>query len=97
MNFLKYAENIVVPFLTILFNKIYDSRFFPSDWCKAVIIPIFKKGGDSDPNNYGGISLLSVVSKVFTAMFNNRLNSWAENEGKKIAKNKQVVVRLLNH
>ena len=45
----------------------------------SVIIPLFKKGDDSDPDNYGGISLLSIVSKV---ILNKRLYEWAENEEK---------------
>ena len=90
--FLKYAENFVVPFLTKLFNKLYDTSYFPLDWCKSVIIPLFKKGEDSNPDNYRGISLLSIVSKVFTAILNKRLYAWAENEGKS-AKNKQVFVK----
>ena len=53
---------------------------FPSDWCKSVIIPLFKKGDDKIPDNYRGISLLSIVSKVFTAVLNKRLYTWAEKE-----------------
>ena len=79
---MKFAEIFVVPFLTKLFSKLYDTSYFPLDWCKSVIIPLFKKGEDSDPDNYRGISLLSVVSKVFTVILNKRLYSWAENEEK---------------
>ena len=71
--FLKYSENIVAPFLTKLFNKLYDMNVFPSDWCKSVIIPLFKKGDNKIPDNYTGISLLSIASKVFTAVLNKRL------------------------
>ena len=66
--FVKYAEYFAVPFLTKLFNELYDASYFPLDWCKSVIIPLFKKGEDSDPDNYRGISLLSIVSKVITFM-----------------------------
>ena len=71
--FLKYAENVVVPFLTQLFNKLYNASLFPAVWSKSVIVPIFKKGDDDNPDNYRGISLLSIVSKVFTAILNKRL------------------------
>ena len=71
--FLKYSENIVAPFLTKLFNKLYDMNVFLSDSCKSVIIPLFKKGDNKIPDNYTGISLLSIASKVFTAVLNKRL------------------------
>ena len=51
-------------------------------WCKSVIIPLFKKCEDNNPYNYRGISLLRIVSKVFTAILNKRLYAWAENEEK---------------
>ena len=41
-----------------------------------------KKGDDKNPDNYRGMSLLSVVSKVFTAILNKRLYTWAEHEQK---------------
>ena len=72
--FLKYSENIVAPFLTELFNKLYDMNVFPSDWCKS--------GDDKISDSYRGISLLSIVSKVFTAVLNKRLYTWAEKEEK---------------
>lgn len=80
--FLKNAEDLVVPFLTNLFNKIYETSTFPTDWCKSVIIPLFKKGDAEQPDNYRGISLMSIVSKVFTFVINKRLYSWAEQEEK---------------
>jgi len=91
--FLKYSENIVAPFLTKLFNKLYGMNVFPPDWCKSVIIPLFKKGDDKIPDNYRGISLLSIVSKVFTAVFNKRLYTWAEKEDFFFAKSRQDSVR----
>lgn len=80
--FLKYSENLILPFLTKAFNKIYDISSFPSNWCKSIIIPLFKKGDDRNPDNYRGISLLSIISKVFTAVLNKRLYAWAEKEEK---------------
>jgi len=80
--FLKTAVHIVSPFLTKLFNRLYDSGTFPDEWSKAVIVPLFKKGDTSNPENYRGISLLSIVSKVFTSILNKRLYQWAESEHK---------------
>ena len=71
--YLKNTEASITPFFTLLFNKIYDSSCFPSDWCKSIIIPLFKRGHETDSDNYRGISLLSVVSKVFTAILHKQL------------------------
>lgn len=80
--FLKCAEDVVTPFLVVLFNKIYNLGLFPLSWCQSVIVPIFKKGDEGNPDNYRGISLLSIVGKVFTAILNKRLYVWAERENK---------------
>ena len=80
--FLIYADTIVVPFLCKLYNKLYDVCYFPFEWSKSIIVPLFKKGDEGNPDNYRGISLLSIVSKVFTSILNKRLYSWAEKENK---------------
>ena len=54
---------------------------FHTDWRKSVITPLFKKGDDKFPDKYRGIPLLSIVSKVFTAVLNKRRYAWAEKEG----------------
>ena len=38
----------------------------PEDWRSAVIVPLYKgKGEKSECKNYRGISLLSVVGKIY--------------------------------
>ena len=51
---------------------------YPSEWAKAIIQPIHKKGDTTNPDNYRGISLLSCVSKLYTSVINSRLTQWAE-------------------
>jgi hypothetical protein len=76
---LKCSLNIVVPFLTKLFRKLFNDGIFPDEWSKAIIVPIFKKGDIHNVDNYRGISLLSVVSKCYTKLLNRRLCSWLRN------------------
>ena len=41
--FLKHADSLVVPFLTNIFNRLFEASYFPLDWCKSVIIPLLKR------------------------------------------------------
>ena len=45
------AAQLCVP-LTILFKRSLDEGLLPEDWKRANVIPIFKKGENSDPGNY---------------------------------------------
>ena len=40
---LKAGEVYASPFLTKLFNVLFNKGLYPSDWAKAIIIPIHKK------------------------------------------------------
>jgi len=75
---LKAAEQEITPFLTKYFMVLFSSSQFPSEWTKGLIIPLHKKGDINNPDNYRGISLLSVISKVYTRIINSRLTVWAE-------------------
>ena len=75
------ASSILLDPLEVLFNKVFESGKFPSDWSTGVIIPIHKKGDANDPNNDRGITLVSCFAKLYTAILNNRLKQWSsENE-----------------
>ena len=44
----------------------------------GVIIPLFKKGDKSDPNNYRGICLLPILSRILGRILSTRIRIWAE-------------------
>ena len=79
---LKAISGHILPFLTKYFNVLYESQNFPQEWSRSIIIPIYKTGDKLDPTNYRGISLLSVVSKLFTSVLTHRLRKWVEEKGK---------------
>ena len=56
----------------------FELGYFPEPWTEEYIVPIFKKGDKNWASNYRGITLLSIIGKLFTRILNNRLNSWAE-------------------
>lgn len=67
-----------VDMLHNLCNKIYQEKKCPSDWGKAIIIPIHKKNDKSECGNYRGISLLSVPGKVYTRILQQRLKRYVD-------------------
>ena len=48
-----------------LLNVSFDMGVVPMDWCGACIVPLYKGKGDSECSNSRGISLLSVVRKLY--------------------------------
>ena len=70
----------MVLFMTKLFNTFFDKGIYLSDWAKAIIVPIHKKGDLVD--NYRGVSLLSIISKCYTSILNTRLYNWLEDNDK---------------
>ena len=66
-------------YLLPLFNFIFDSGIFPDMWRDGLLSPLYKRGNRLKPDNYRGITLLSVLGKLFTRVLNNRLESRAEN------------------
>ena len=52
---------------------------FPDVWSKGIIVPIYKKGDKTNPDNYRGITLLSCLGKLFTSIINDRITKFVEN------------------
>ena len=75
--FIEYRD-LLLPLLNKLFNGILISGLFPEAWSIAVMVPVFKRGDPSDPNNFRGISLVSCLAKLFTNIINNRLIEWSK-------------------
>ena len=60
--------------LAELFNKCLKESFFPDCWKVSSVVPAFKNIVErSTAKNYRPVSLLSVVSKVFEKLVNNRI------------------------
>ncbi len=72
----KHGGNILLPYLHVLFNCIFNSGDFPSAWSQSIIFPLHKKGSKHDVNNYRGISLMDICGKIFTYILNERLKTF---------------------
>ena len=72
--FLKNCEPELSYILAELFNKCLKESCFPDCWKVLAVVPVFKNIGErSTAKNYRPVSLLSVVSKVFEKLVNNRI------------------------
>ena len=56
-----------------LFSVVWHEEAVTRQWREGLIVNLFKKGDREDPGNYRGITLLSVVGKVFCKVLDNRL------------------------
>ena len=57
---------VIVEWLVRLFNVCFMRGVVPLDWRSAVVVPLYKGKGDKyECSNFRGISLLSVVGKVY--------------------------------
>lgn len=83
---LKTSYEFISPFLLPLYNRIFNSSEYPRSWGEGIIAPIFKKGDVNEASNYRGITLISVLAKVYSQLLLNRLTSWTE-KYEKIADN----------
>ena len=71
---LKNCEPELSYILAKLFNKCLKESCFPYCWKVSSVVPVFKNVGErSAAKNYRPVSLLSVVSKVFEKLVNNRI------------------------
>ena len=71
---LKNCEPVLSYIVAELFNKCLEESFFPDSWKVSSVVPVFKNVGEkSTAKNYCPVSLLSVVSKVFEKLVNNKI------------------------
>ena len=71
---LKNCEPELSYILAELFNKCLKESCFQDCWKVSSMVPVFKSVGErSTARNYHPVSLLSVISKVFEKLVNNRI------------------------
>ena len=76
---LKEEGVTVLEWLVKLFNICFMLSIVPVDWVIACMVPLYKGKGDVyDCSNFRGISLLSVVGKVYGRVLINRIRDKTE-------------------
>jgi exonuclease III len=75
---IKAGGEVMVERLVNLFGKVWKEEDIPEDWEGGIVIPLYKKGDRMDLNNYRGITLTEVASKIFGSIVRSRLEEWFE-------------------
>ena len=68
----QHIEFLAEP-LSAFFNKCFDDGIFPEQLKIAKVIPLHKKGSQTDIKNYRPISVLPTISKIFEKLIKVRL------------------------
>ena len=61
---LKALRVELAPIIKVIFERSLETGKLPTDWCKARVTPIYKKGDKSMASNYRPISLTCILCKV---------------------------------
>ena len=77
---LKADVNVTAPILTEIFKQIWEEGQIPEAWKTGLIFKLPKKGDLGDCNNWRGITLLSLTSKVFSRIVLSRLTAVLEKD-----------------
>ena len=75
---IKYGGNTLHTQIHMLIGQIWDEEKIPTEWNRAIITPIHKKGSKLQCANYRGISLLNVTYKLLTKLISKRLEKYTE-------------------
>ena len=68
----------MVIYVRRIFCTAWKSGTAPTDWRKAQIVPVDKKGSRTQCKNYQGISLQRVLGKVYATVLDKRLRAITE-------------------
>ena len=92
---LKTYEPELFYILAELFNMCLKDSYFPDCWKVSLVVPVFKNVRErSIAKSYRSVSLLSVVSKVFEKLVNNRIDDHLEKCG--LFSDSSIVLGLLD-
>ena len=76
---LKSALPFIKQTVVKVFNKLLKEGQFSVSSTEGIIVPVYKQGSYTDPNNYRGITSSSCVGTLFCHILNTRSSNHLEN------------------
>ena len=70
---LKLCGEFIYKPLNLILKSCLETGRLPSDWKKANVVPVFKKGDKQLLKNYRPISLLPIIGKIFERLLYNQM------------------------
>nr|CAD2209536.1 unnamed protein product [Meloidogyne enterolobii] len=98
---LKIVLPSIAPFLLEIFRISLDSGILPNIWKESIIIPLFKKGEKSNPENYRPIALTCAICRVMEMVLNKYIvqfmhdNDLFSNDQFGFIKNRSTMTQLI--
>ena len=78
LEYVSEDRNVLSGPLEILFNTSFTTGVVPDNFKLAKVIPVFKKGSQTNLSNYRPISLLSIFNKLLEKLMFSRLSDYLE-------------------
>ena len=72
LRMLKLCGDSVLPPLELVSKSCIESGTFPSEWKKANVVPVHKKGDEQSLKNYRPISLFPICRKILEHLIYNK-------------------------
>ena len=80
ISYIEYADERTQKWIIEMVKNMFEERAnqWDQDLKEGHMVPIFKKGDRNDPNNYRGVVMLAMISRVLARVIAKRLSWWAE-------------------
>ena len=75
-----HARDLLSEVLALLFNRVMCEGM-PRSWILSTIVPLFKAGDLTVPQNYRTIMVGHTLAWLYASILEQQLSKWAENEG----------------
>jgi len=75
---IKAVGRTIGPEVHKLINSIWNKEELPEEWKESIVVPIYKKGNNTDCSNHRGISLFPTTYKILSSILLSRLTPYAE-------------------
>ena len=69
------GEKMISSMKVLFFTELEE---YPQEWCRSLIVPVFKDGDREELDNYRGIALSCKVGKVFERVLDERIRAVSE-------------------